>query len=507
MRPRVLLINPPVDTFSHKLSRGSFPLGLCYLGTFIKEAGYQVKIIDAQIEGNSRTKLQRPGMVRLGLTLEEIEERIFDFNPDLLGISCNFHTNFKPAMDIAEIAKTKCRIKYVVAGGSYASVVPERIMKSVFIDYLVIGEAEETFKQLLEKLFSGSAIGLEQMDGFAYRLKDSSLRINKKAHFIPAEEFKAPDRDLLPVEEYIRLNRPHSILTKGKRVLEVLTSRGCNASCTFCSATLLQGKFRGRDPEGVIGELKLLKEKYATDEVQFIDDNLTMDRKRAEAIFKLMVSEKLNLHWCAPNGIAISTLDDELIRLMKQSGCYMVSLAIESGSQKVITRLMKKPLLLEEIYPVVKTFKKLNISLEAFLVIGMPGETFEDIKKTFDFVFRLGIFKAHFNYAMPIPSTPLYEEYKLLKGKNTDKSGNSTDDEEYYFDYRMPVISTREWTSFELRRFVTGKVINFYLKYMFFRPHIFINEIRKVICDPKTFCEIVKYYLTYILKRNSSRCC
>lgn len=500
VKPKIMLLNPPSDVFAHKLSRTSFPLGICYLGTFLKNKGFHVCITDTQIGGADRVKLGRRGVVRVGLRMEKIEDRIKDFAPDVLGISCNFHTNFYPTMDIAKIAKSKCNIRYVVVGGSYASVVPERIMQVPFIDYLVIGEGEETLATLLQKLFHNPSIEFGQLDGLAYRRGSGEMQINKKTKFIAPEEFITPDRDLLPVEKYIRPDSPHNMLTKGRRVLEVSTSRGCNAACTFCASRVVWGGFRGRRPEAVIEELKLLKSKYDIDEVQFLDDNLTLDKKRAERLFQLMIEEKLNLHWCTPNGVAIATLDDNLIKLMKESGCYMVILPIESGSQYVLTKLIRKPLVLDRLYPLVRTFRRYKISTEAFLVIGTPGETFQDIKKTFDFVFKLGIIKAHFNYAMPIPSTQLYIEYQRFKKNKSRQSEGDDIYEECYFDYRVPAISTDEWTSLELKKFVSGMVINFYMKNMIFRPHLFIKEMGKIFFRPRLFFELVRYSAAYISK-------
>jgi radical SAM superfamily enzyme YgiQ (UPF0313 family) len=284
--------------------------------------------------------------------------------------------------------------------------------------------------------------------------------------------------------------------------LEVLTSRGCNANCTFCSVSKIWGKFRGRPAEDVISELKLLKEKYDIDEVQFLDDSLTADRKRAEEIFQMMVDEKLNLKWCPPNGLALNTIDEKMISLMKQSGCYMAVLPIESGSQRVVTQLMHKPLLLDKIHPLVKSFRRHSIALQAYLLVGMPKETFADIKKTFDFVFKLGIFKAHFNYVMPIPSTPVYEEYlKGVKEFSGEADYDYAVDEEYYLDFKSPLISTREWSNIELKKFASKMVLRFYLRFLIFKPHIFLKEVFGVIfSNPKLFLEIANFYKVFIFK-------
>ncbi|MFH1359723.1 MAG: radical SAM protein [Candidatus Omnitrophota bacterium] len=498
--PKVLLLNPPDDEHSYKLFRASFPLGLCYLGTYLKKEKYQVKIVDAKVGNIKRVPLEKEGMVRVGLSLNEIENIINDFSPDVLGLSCIFHTNFNPTLDIAKLAKTKCHIPYVVAGGSYASVVPKKIMESPYIDYLVLGEGEVTFEKLLQKLFNPTGNQeLGDLDGVVLRDNDGKVCVKNRTEYISSDEFFTPNRDFLPVEKYIKFRSPHNILSRGHRALEVITSRGCNARCTFCSAPLLWGKFRMRSVKGIIDELKFLKEKYHIDEVQFIDDNLTFDKKRAEDLFQRMIDDKLNLKWCAPNGIAIHTLDENLIRLMKESGCYLVTLAIESGSQRVLTELIKKPLLLEKVHATVKLLKKYKLAAEAFFVIGMPGETFEEIKKTFDLAFKLGIFRAHFSYITPIPSTPVYKTYLELKRHNASDSSTTDLIDESCFDFRFPAISTKEWTNKQLKRYTSILSFKFYLKFLILKPHIFIKEVSLIISRPKLLLGLMVIFKDVIL--------
>ncbi len=219
----------------------------------------------------------------------------------------------------------------------------------------------------------------------------------------------------------------------------------------------------------------------------------------------MMLDEKLNLKWCTPNGIALNTIDGKLIRLMKQSGCYMVVLPIESGNQRVLSKLMHKPLLLDKLHSLVRDFSRHRIGMQAYLLVGMPGETFSEIRETFDFVFRLGIFKAHFNYVLPIPSTPVYEEY--LKGLKTraGEAGYDYDaDQEYYLDFKSPLISTEHWTPKELKKFVSGQVLKLYLKFLFFKPHIFLKEICGILrSNPGLLLEIANFYRIFIFKNNS----
>jgi len=186
---------------------------------------------------------------------------------------------------------------------------------------------------------------------------------------------------------------------------------------------------------------------------------------------------------------------------MAESGCYMAILPVESGSQYVLSKLMRKPLNLGAVPDLVKSFKRYNIALEVFLVIGVPGETFAHIKETFDYIHTLGIFRVHFNYAMPIPSTPLYAQYRALKKDSGAYESNRAGHYEWNFDYRIPVISTEDWTNRELKKFVTKKILQFYIRFIFLKPHIFLKEIFQVAAHFSLFKEVIRYYGNTFLRK------
>lgn len=501
---RILLLNPPIDTYSHKLARASFPLGLCYIGTYLQKKGYEVKVIDAYFEEMSKKPLARKNFVRIGMSSEKIAECMLEFVPDVLGISCNFYTHFYPAIDIAKLAKKQCRVPFVVIGGSYASVVPERLMASDAVDYIIIGEGEKAFVQLLESLKGGADINkLGAVDSLVYRDQFNRIQINPKKSFISPEEFFIPNRDFLPVERYIQFRRPYNVLTRRKRVLEVTTSRGCQMKCSFCSSVRLWGSFRPYSAEMVLQELTMLKQKYGIEEVQFLDDNLTADRKRACEIFQAMIDNKLNFAWCAPNGLAIYSLDETLIGLMKQSGCYAAVLALETGSPRVAKELIHKPIPYQKIPALINSFRQNHINIEVFLLVGMPQETLEEIRQTFDYVFDLGIIKAHFNYVIPIPNTPVYAQY--LKSKTAQLGPNQVYDwrTELDFDFKMPVMSTPLWSTEELQEFVREQLRKFYLKFFLRKPLVLFHEVTKFILrDPRVFMELAGFYWTFLFKRS-----
>jgi magnesium-protoporphyrin IX monomethyl ester (oxidative) cyclase len=274
-----------------------------------------------------------------------------------------------------------------------------------------------------------------------------------------------------------------------------MTSRGCSSRCSFCSARGLWGTFRGLSPAKVLEELELLKLKYGVQEVQFIDDNLTADKVRARAIFQGMIDRKLDLAWSAPNGVALHTLDEDLVRLMRQSGCYRLVLPIESGSARVLTRIMRKPLQIEKVPAQVDFIRKQGIGIDAYFVVGMPGETLQEIKMTFDLAFCLGIFRSHFSFVMPIPGTPVYEQFLDYLRVTDPQALERLSEIEREFDYKVPSIGSSAWTIEELQKFVSRMMVRMYLKFMLLKPGIFFTEITRMFIDhPMVLWELLKFF-------------
>jgi magnesium-protoporphyrin IX monomethyl ester (oxidative) cyclase len=193
----------------------------------------------------------------------------------------------------------------------------------------------------------------------------------------------------------------------------MITSRGCPARCSFCSSSRFWGyRYRFRSPKNVLDEIEELITKWGIREIQFEDDNFTANKKRAKEIFKGIIERGYNVSFNMPNGIAVWTLDSEMIELMKEAGCYEVTLAFESGCQQVLDQIIHKPLNLEKAEEITKMIHKAGIHTNAFYIFGFPGETKEQMKETFRFARRVKTNMAYFFIANPLPGTELYERSK-----------------------------------------------------------------------------------------------
>jgi anaerobic magnesium-protoporphyrin IX monomethyl ester cyclase len=336
------------------------------------------------------------------------------------------------------------------------------------VDYVVIGEGEETLPSLIEALMAGQS--LADVEGLAYR-DGGQVVATPRSHYVEnLDALPLPARHLLPMDKYFAINRPHGAVARRNPNTSLITSRGCPAHCTFCSIHTVWGrKFRARSAASVLDELEVLVRDYAVREVHFEDDNLTYDRARAKAIFKGMIERRLDLSWAAPNGLAIYTLDEELLELMQASGCYRLHLAVESGDPDVLHRIIHKPLRLDKVREIVASAKRLGLAVDTFFVVGFPGETLEQIRRTFAFARNLEVDNVGIFIATPYPGT----ELEAICRAEACLSQDVPFDE---LRVRRGNISTAEFTAAELERMVTRELLWQKLS-LVARPRIFFDRV------------------------------
>jgi len=371
---KVLLLTSPVSTFRDALDINPLPpLGLAYLAAVLEAKGIEVKIVDSLVEGwNERVFLDENTM-RIGLSFDKIEDIIRDFNPDIVGVNNLFTKQRDNVHRIYALAKGIDKSIITIAGGAHPTVLPELALSDNNLDYVVLGEGEQSILDLVDVIEGNKDLSI--LDGVGYK-KNGETKIIPKTKFIDdLDSLPFPARHLLNMDKYFGLKASHGE-RKTKFFSPIITSRGCPAQCTFCSAHKVWGrKFRYRSAANVVSELKELKYQYGIKEVMFEDDNLTLDIARAEKIFDGMMAEDLNLKWDTPNGVAVWTLNEPLIDKMKASGCYRLNFAIESGNQYVLDNIIKKPVDLKKVKPLVNYARKVGLEVGIYLVMGLPQET------------------------------------------------------------------------------------------------------------------------------------
>lgn len=404
---KILLINPgqflplkinyPLNAFQ--------PLGLGYIAAVLLKNGYPVKILDVLAEGyNHQEKLGGYGYV--GLPQTKVKQRIKSFSPQIVGITAPFTSQAKAAHKMAALVKNiNPKIK-VVLGGSYPTTYVQEVLKDKNVDFVVRGEGEITFLELVKKL-----------EKKAKNFKDiKGLNLNFPRPPIMDLDNYPVAWELLPMQEYFeaayQVKSSRSISTFGKRWATIFTSRGCPFHCTFCVGHEVMGRlWRPRSVENVIAEMESLIQKYKIQHFDIEDDNFTLDKERAKKICDQIIKKNWPIEWSTPNGIRADTVDEELIEKMKESGCVRTIIAPESGSQWVVDHLMNKKINLKKVEQVVGWCRKYHLAVDAFFIIGMPGEKESDVRKTVQYarkLRKLGVDDCGFNVAIPHRGTEIY---------------------------------------------------------------------------------------------------
>jgi magnesium-protoporphyrin IX monomethyl ester (oxidative) cyclase len=440
---KVLLFIPPAFTFKDSLDVNPLPpLGLGYLGAVLENAGIEVKIVDCLLEGWSSRVEVAENIIRVGLPFDRIEEIIRAYGPDIVGVNNLFTKQRENAHKIYALAKKVDGGIITVAGGAHPTVMPELVLADGNVDYVVLGEGDDTIIDLVN-VIEGKR-GIATLDGIGYK-ENGQIRIIPKTKFIEdLDRLPLPARHLLNMKGYFGLKHSHGTRRR-KRFSPIVTSRGCPAKCTFCSAYRVWGrKFRQRSPENVIAEMKEIKEKYGIEEIMFEDDNTTLNVQRAEKLFDLMIEGKFDFIWDTPNGVAAFALNEGLIDKIKKSGCYQLNLALESGNQYVLDNIIKKPLKLEKAKQLIKYAQKIGLDVGIFLIIGMPGETKEQMWDSFRLAEELEIYSPFISIATPYPGSELYDVCRDEKYIPDDFSLDN-------LFIRSFSISTKDWTGEELK--------------------------------------------------------
>ncbi len=417
---RIHLIQPPIRDF-YQTSIRTQPIGLAYLAASLKINGYEVEILDGQTETkksipipaelsylkdfypfNDRSPFKLySGYYHFGMGSEEIRRRIEISGADLFGITSNFTPYHGEALEIAQIIKEWDMRKIVVMGGAHVSCDPEGVLRSPYVDYVVLGEGEVRFPLLLEQIGKGKAKRIEKIDGVGYR-KDGEIRINRVQRFIQnLDSLPQPARELLDLDRY-RIRK--------KRSTMIITSRGCPHGCAYCSAHLVMGtSFRTRRPEAILREMMECQKQYGIEAFDIEDDNFTFDQERAKQLMNLIIETfgERKIELSAMNGISFASLDGELLKLMKRAGFHMINLSYVSTDPATKER-MRRPKPTTEFDRVLEQAAWIGLHVIAYAILGMPGQTIEEMVDTLTYLMGKKVLIGPSIY-YPTPGTSLFE--------------------------------------------------------------------------------------------------
>ena len=387
---KIILVIPPYK----ESKKGHLPLlSIGYIASFLEKNGYQIKIIDA---------------IALDIGVEETADLILKENPDAVGLTTVSSSRFS-AIKIIKLLKDKNKGLFIFVGGRhFHSVWQESLRDIPEIDVLVRGEGEATSLELLEAYFSGR--DFKEIRGICFRLAGEIVCTGQRPS-INLDDLPMPAWHLFDLSLY------HNTLEgeRKTRAVGVISSRGCPNECTFCANNSFQRTLRLRNPKKFVDELEFLKNIYGYNGFDIWDDTLTMSRNHVLEICDEIIKRKINIIWYAR--ARVNTVDEEILKKMKQAGCRIIGFGIESGSELILKKI-KKYVTLDQIKKAVYLSSKLGFITKCWFIQGLPTETLNDVKKTKDLMRQLKNYGALFgstvmnftNFPILYPGTPMTDE-------------------------------------------------------------------------------------------------
>ena len=463
---RVFLLFPPARLCRETMKVASSPLGVSYLASSIRDL-VDVEIMDAVVESDHHHDLGND-FTWYGSSISDIKKRVEKFKPDIVGTTCIFSSVFPVVREICRTVKQIDPEIVTITGGTYPAFLPSHCLMEKSLDMIALGEGERTMVSIISRLQEGKPVN--EIDGLAFK-DGEDIIINPKTKFIEdLDSIPFPARDLIPMDLYKKVGVPHGLSAVSKSFAPVITSRGCPAKCIYCSSTKFWGNsYRFRSPENVLDEIGELINKWDIEEIQFEDDNMTANKKRAKEIFQGMIDRGYKIKFNFPNGVALWTLDEELIDLMQKAGCYEMALAFESGCQDVLSNIVKKPTNLKKAEGIVRIIQEKGIRTDGFYILGFPGETREQIKETINFANKIKTDMAYFFVANPLPGTAMYQ---MAKDKNMLRDDFNFED----LTYTRSAYNEDFFKKGELEKLISRAFLVYSVRSFFRRPGVFLKR-------------------------------
>ncbi|MHA1569074.1 MAG: B12-binding domain-containing radical SAM protein [Alphaproteobacteria bacterium] len=375
---RIALIFPPTVAVTVMP-----PLGLGILAAVLRDAGHEVRIFD---------------LARRHLTITQLQRTLADWRPSLVGMSV-MTPNFAGAQAVGQMLRELPERPLVAVGGAHVSVYPERSLDDFHADYAFVREGEETLPAVIAALDEGRDPAA--IPGVVF------CREGKVVDTGPAPLIGDIDRlpwaawELLEPEKYPPI--PHQLFVRRLPVAPILTTRGCPFNCSFCATTWLFGShIRCRDPQNVVDEMIHLADRHGIREFHIEDDNPTLVREHIDNFCHALINTGRQWVWKFPNGVMVNTLDDELIRLMAEAGCYQISLGIETLSESTH---VGKTVEFERLDGIIAAARKVGMQTQGLFVVGLPNEDEKTIRTSIVASTKLGLDFAHYGAFVPLPGS------------------------------------------------------------------------------------------------------
>lgn len=472
---KTLLINPPYsleDRYGSQMKAFgaiSEPMGLAYLAGSLEQAGMPVEILDAQA---------------LELTHINVVDRVKQSHPDVVGIT--FLTPmFNAVRDLTNAIKNACPQIKIVVGGAHPTALPEQTMEECSsVDYACIGEGETVIVDFL-KYVSGEKKKID-IPSLAYRY-NGQIKVNPSVGFVKDIDcLPKPARHLLPMDHY----KLTASRTKHSRFCPtIILARGCPFDCQFCSHPFGR-TFRHHSVERIIEEIKEIQRQFRSNQFNFEADTLTLNKKFITELCEAIIREKLDIKWTCES--RVDTVDQIMLKNMKDAGCWQISYGVESGSQRLLDNI-HKGIKKEDVVKVFNLTRKTGISIRGFFMLGLPTETLEESMETINFAKFLNALWAQFTLTIPYPGTPMFNQLQA-QGKIKHCKWSDYNTWGGWADKRLPYVP--EGRTDEDLKNLQKKAMRLY----YMRPNMLLRYLKGI----SSFDDAKKIFTgAYVLLRNA----
>ena len=402
---RILLVDPPMQSFMQARADW-YPMSLSYLAGVIMNEGHDVLIYNGEHDKdldylNLTTYSENYHLYPDGLNNDEhyiwkkFKNILVSYKPDVVGITA-FSVKYPSAIKIASICKDYDPSIPIIMGGQHTTIMTDQVLGNPQIDFAVRGEGEETIKEFLYQFNANQQ--WSNIDGLCYK-QDGNIIKNKNRELISdIDSIPFPRIDVLyDIENYSESS-----------VSKLFTSRGCPYKCTYCGTqNIWTYKLRNHSPQRIIDEINIKKNDFGCSYFTFFDDVFGLNKKQTNALLDTMIEKKININWdCLTRP---DTVNDELLKKMKEAGCTKIDMGVESGSDKILLDT-KKSTNKKQILEASKLIKNNKIMLYMFFMIGLPTETEEDAQQTKKFLNEIKPDWAGISIFTPIPGTEIYND-------------------------------------------------------------------------------------------------
>ncbi len=375
------MISTNVPSFVEEETGRYPPLGLLYIASYVRKyTEHEITILDAIVE-----ELDYPG----------IEERVRAIKPDIVGIQTMSFTLID-ALLCAKIVKRINKNIPIIFGGPHPTIFSQETINLKEVDYVVVGEGEVTFKELLENINNPKE--LNGVKGLVYKEDEKIIDTGPREFIKNLDAIPFPARELIPRKEY------YSLLAKRTPITTMITSRGCPYRCLFCDRPQLGKKFRARSAENVVDEMEECL-RMGIKEILIYDDTFTIDRQRVLDICSEILKRRLKIGWDIR--ARVDNVDREMLERLKEAGCERIHYGVEASSQRILD-ILGKGITLEQVKKAFRLTEEAGISTLAYFMFGSPKETEEEIKNSIRLAKELKPDFVHFSLTTPFPATDLY---------------------------------------------------------------------------------------------------